>query len=104
MKKRAKKAKADAGRSSKAVDLQELRRKLAARVANRAPEMVTAVIEEVMKGEHQPMKYLFEMIGLYPEREMENSGGDALAKTLLQRLHFPEDSLEKSEEEEVASS
>lgn len=110
MKKQAKGRKASVkasapGRGAKAANLDEVRRKIALRVANQAPKMVDAAINEVMKGEHQPMKYLFEMIGLYPEREVEKGGQDALAETLLRRLHFPEDSLKESEveEEEEAS-
>lgn len=38
------------------------------------------------------MKYLFEMIGLYPgPSEAEPQGEDSLARTLLRRLGMPED-------------
>ena len=37
------------------------------------------------------MKYLFEMIGLYPATEQEAPlGEESLARTLLQRLSLPE--------------
>lgn len=91
-KRSAKKGSASRG-SGKTVNLEELRRKLACRVAERAPEMVNATIAEVMKGEYQPMKYLFEMIGLYPAgTEEERPEKDSLAQTLLRRLNLPEES------------
>jgi hypothetical protein len=38
------------------------------------------------------MKFLFEMIGLYPASQVEEKeGGNVLAETLLRRLHLPEE-------------
>lgn len=55
--------------------------------------MVESTIEEVHKGHFAAMKYLFEMIGLFPvagveEKPEENS----LAKVLLRRLGLAEES------------
>lgn len=35
------------------------------------------------------MKYLFEMIGLYPETTREETGEDSLTRILLRRLGLP---------------
>jgi hypothetical protein len=78
--------------AAKNVNLTDLRQKLAGQVAHNAPEMVDAAIGEVMKGQHQPMKFLFEMIGLYPASQAEEKeNGNVLAETLLRRLHLPEE-------------
>ena len=50
-------------------------------------------MEEVGKGHYLGMKYLFELIGLYPGTSA-NDGPveDSLAATLLRRLGIPESS------------
>lgn len=53
--------------------------------------MVEDTIEEVGKGHYLGMKYLFEMIGLYPATAEDDSPiQDSLAATLLRRLGLPE--------------
>jgi hypothetical protein len=75
----------------KASDLGSLRQKISNVVAGDALEMVNDVIAEVHKGQHTPMKYLFELIGLYPaSAEDEGPVDDSLVQTLLRRLGFPE--------------
>jgi hypothetical protein len=54
--------------------------------------MVEITIDEVNKGHYLAMKYLFEMIGLCPTTAPEGVvQEDSLAKTLLRRLNFPEE-------------
>ncbi len=54
--------------------------------------MVWSTIEEANKGHYAAMKYLFEMIGLFPATGAEQAPEDnSLAKTLLRRLGFPEE-------------
>jgi hypothetical protein len=80
-----------AGGSKKPADLETVRQKIAAVVAGDALDMVNDMIAEVHKGQHTPMKYLFEMIGLYPAAaDEEASVDDSLIQTLLRRLGFPE--------------
>jgi len=81
-----------AARSRKTpTDLNSLRQKISNMVAGDAVEMVNDVIAEVHKGQHTPMKYLFELIGLYPSAgEEEGPLDDSLVETLLRRLGFPE--------------
>lgn len=48
-------------------------------------------MEEVTKGHYLGMKYLFEMIGLYPATAAEGTHSqDSLAAVLLRRLGLPE--------------
>ena len=62
-------------------------------VGAQALSMVETTIGEVDKGHYVAMKYLFELIGLYPGgAEQESSGESVLAKTLLRRLNLPEES------------
>lgn len=56
-----------------------------------ALEMVPTTIEEVGKGHYLGMKYLFELVGLYPATSTDGeSGSDSMAVTLLRRLGLPE--------------
>lgn len=78
-----------AGRSlRKPVDLAAVRDQIRNQVGNAAPGMVDSGIEEANKGHYAAMKFLFELVGLYPmaEGEEQGEGGDGLAKTLLGRL------------------
>ena len=60
--------------------------------------MVEITISEVDKGHYAAMKYLFEMIGLYPAAAQEEpQGEDSLARTLLRRLGLPEEPLLEAE-------
>ena len=53
-----------------------------------------SAIDEADKGHFPAMKYLFEMIGLYPATMEEGTlEEESLAKTLLQRLGVPEEPL-----------
>src|SRR5262249_29381149 len=79
--------------NGKPVDLDRLRREIANLVGGRAVSMVGTTIDEVDKGHYAAMKYLFELIGLYPgnsEAAVAEDDG-VLAKTLLRRLGLPEE-------------
>jgi hypothetical protein len=74
-----------------ATDLAEVRRQITDLVRNGAIEMVETTIDQVGKGHYLGMKYLFEMIGLYPEVSANEAvWHDSLAATLLRRLGIPE--------------
>jgi hypothetical protein len=69
------------------VDLTVLRRQIADLVGNQALGLVETTITEANKGHYAAMKYLFEMIGLYPATAEEvPEVEDSLARTLLQRM------------------
>jgi hypothetical protein len=60
-------------------------------VGNGAVGMVEATIEEVGNGRYLGMKYLFEMIGLYPASLTDDAPvPDSLAAMLLRRLGLPD--------------
>ena len=76
----------------KAADLGAIREQITNLVGNEAVGMVETTIAEVEKGHYLALKYLFEMIGLYPAAGAEEGPGeDSMARTLLRRLGFPED-------------
>lgn len=78
-------------------DLAEIRRQIADLVGNGAVGMVETTMEEVGKGHYLGMKYLFEMIGLYPATGTEDaSKQDSMAAILLRRLGLPETPMAES--------
>ncbi|HZQ17177.1 MAG TPA: hypothetical protein VFA90_00535 [Terriglobales bacterium] len=78
--------------ASPPLELGDLRRKITELVAQNAVPMVQQAIDAVREeGQYQAMKYLFEMIGLYPAAaESEAGGEDSLARVLLAQLGLPE--------------
>jgi hypothetical protein len=63
-------------------------------VCANAVEMVQTTVERVKKGQHQAMKYLFEMIGLFPATAVPDvPQEDSLAGMLLSRLGVEEETL-----------
>jgi|SRR5271166_1916726 len=74
-----------------AVDLALLREKITNLVATNAVTMVDTTIEQVKAGHYQALKYLFEMIGLFPAVTESESEEDSLAKTLLKHLGLLEE-------------
>jgi hypothetical protein len=85
--------------ASPPLDLGDLRRKITELVAQNAVPMVQQAIDAVREdGQYQAIKYLFEMIGLYPAIAKEEPGQeDSLARILLAQLGLPE--FAKSDEE-----
>ena len=71
----------------KPLDLAEVRQNIAVIVTHAAPQLTEAVVEEGLKGQLAPVKYLFEMAGLFPAPDAQPSPEqDSFAKTLLDRL------------------
>ena len=73
------------------VDLVALRQRITNLVVDEAVEMVTTTIAQVNDGHFQAMKYLFEMVGLYPAAAPQEGTQDSLARTLLSRLGLLEE-------------
>jgi hypothetical protein len=69
-------------------DLADLRQRITGMVAQNAVAMVQCAIDAVQEeGQYQAIKYLFEMIGLYPVAPgSEDIKPDSLTETLLKRL------------------
>jgi hypothetical protein len=86
------------------VDLAEIREQIVKLVGNDAVGMVETTIEEVGKGHYLGMKYLFEVIGLYPATATdEGTVRESMAAILLRRLGVaevppPEQSVTKDSE------
>ncbi len=74
-----------------AEELLQLRRKITELVARNSVHMVQQAIDAVREeGQYQAMKYLFEMVGLYPAMALEDSEAqDSLAQLLLDQLGLP---------------
>jgi hypothetical protein len=70
------------------VDLGRIREEIKNQVGNAAESMVASGIEEANKGHYAAMRFLFELVGLYPAAEGAEEGiaEDGLAKTLFSRL------------------
>jgi len=73
-------------------DLSALRLQVTELVARNAVSMVQQAIDAVKdEGQYQAIKYLFEMIGLYPATSSDDAPvQDSLAATLLRRLGLGE--------------
>lgn len=74
-------------------DLSALRRRITELVARNAVAMVQQAIDAVKEeGQYQAIKYLFEMIGLYPAVAVdEDEAQSSLAQTLLDQLGLDAD-------------
>jgi hypothetical protein len=73
------------------MDLAEIRRQITDLVGKGAVGMVEATMDEVGKGHSLGMKYLFEMIGLYPATSPGDAPvEDSLAAILLRTPGIPE--------------
>jgi hypothetical protein len=76
----------------KSVDIASIRQAMMRLVAHQAGNMVKAVIEEAKKGHSIALKYLFEMIGLYPatlESEQNEKREMSLAELFCRELGLP---------------
>jgi DNA replication protein DnaD len=89
------KGKTSKGKTStggKSVDIAGVRQAMTRLVALEADEMVQAVIDEAKKGHSVALKYLFEMIGLYPatlESEQSEKREMSLAELFCRELGLP---------------
>lgn len=69
------------------VEIPDVREKIIKIVGNEAPEMVRFMVAAVRKGHYLAMKYLFEMVGLFPATASADADcGESLTKTLMRNL------------------
>lgn len=78
--------------SEAASTLPQLREQIISLVSRNAIAMVQCAIDGVMEeGQYQAIKYLFEMVGIYPATAGENdTPEDTLSKVLLRQLGLDE--------------
>lgn len=77
------------------LDLASLRARVTELVARNAIAMVQCAIDGVKEeGQYQAIKYLFEMVGLYPAPAgTEGNADETFAQILLQRLGLEEQAI-----------
>ncbi len=86
-------------------DLAALRRQISDLVARNAVCMVQQAIDAVGDGQYQAIKYLFEMVGLYPAAAQdESSVQESLARILLQRLGLSEGASAEQDDQNFTAS
>jgi hypothetical protein len=72
-------------------DFAALRQQIRNQVGIEALGMVESTIDAVNNGQYAALKYLFEMVGLFPnDVQSESQQQDILAPTLLRALGLPE--------------
>ena len=90
--KRARKKTASKKTKSVPVNIQALRERVRTVVAEKLDDMTEAVADEAAKGHVTQLKYLFEVVGLYPAVEGTSPApedSNDLAKKLLDSFQFP---------------
>jgi hypothetical protein len=74
------------------VNVPEIRERVRQLIAAKVEKMVDANAEEAGKGHLAQLKFLFEVLGLYPgtgQEEPETEDSNDLARVLLNRFEFP---------------
>ena len=88
--------------SKKELDPAQVRKEISEIVKAEASEVAVAVLDKAKHGELAPVKYLWELAGVYPavkDGEHATEEEDCLAKTLLARIDAPKKPAEKDEDE-----
>jgi len=93
--------KKSSGEDKKPATLAEVRQEITDLVSNGAADMAQAVLDEGMKGQLAPVKYLFEVSGLYPAAEGTEAKPEqnSLANFLLNKLGIPVQAVVAEEDE-----
>jgi hypothetical protein len=75
------------------VEIAQVREQIKRLVGHQAPQMVRTMIAGVEKGNYLAMKYLFEMVGIYPATiPAEPESQDSFAKILFRNLGIEDES------------
>jgi hypothetical protein len=84
------------------VDLAEVRKDISNIVGSHAADLARAVMEAGKTGQLAPVKYLFEVTGLYPATESSENKPDkeSLAHTLMRNLKLPESPIVNEDDNE----
>ena len=80
----------------------EVRKEISSIVGTNAAALTRAVMGEGLKGQLPPVKYLFEVTGLYPATESTETKPDkeSLAHTLMRNLKLPESPIVNEDDNE----
>jgi len=77
-------------------DVPKVRKEIKNGVINHAKHMVELLIENAGKGQYQALKYLFEMVGLFPFEEQKDGVRQTFfSQFLLEHLGIDQATLEK---------
>jgi hypothetical protein len=82
---------------------EDVRKKVTRLVKSQARKMAQAVIGRGMAGDVAPVKYLFEVSGVFPPLAQGTEGSpreDSLAETLLHRLNIPIEPVKTDDDDE----
>jgi hypothetical protein len=84
------------------IDLAEVRKDISNIVGSHAADLARAVMESGKTGQLAPVKYLFEVTGLYPAMECSETKPDkeSLAHTLMRNLKLPESPIVNEDDNE----
>jgi hypothetical protein len=84
------------------IDLAEVRKDISNIVGSHAADLARAVMESGKTGQLAPVKYLFEVTGLYPATESIETKPDkeSLAHTLMRNLKLPESPIVNEDDNE----
>jgi hypothetical protein len=75
------------GEAGESLTIDALRPQITKLVANAALDMVSTTIKQVKEGQYQALKYLFEIVGLFPAVSTEETPqDDSLGAVLMSRL------------------
>ena len=86
----------------KAVSFDVLRPEIQAEVTSNAVDIVRAIIQQAKDGQYQAMKYLFELIGLYPANsDEETPREESLHGILLKSLEARKRAAEQGEDGQI---
>jgi hypothetical protein len=88
------------------VDLAEVRKNITNIVGANATALTQAVVDVGLTGQLVPVKYLFEVSGLYPASESSQAKPDqeSLAHVLMRGLRLPESPVVNEDDEDVVAS
>ena len=91
------------GEDAKPVDRAAVRQQITNVISQQAVEMVKLTIEQIKAGNYQPMKYLFEIAGLFPAAEVEGHTPqeDLMLKNVRKILRMSEERAAKLANEDV---
>lgn len=94
---------APSGKAMTAEEVQVVRTKVANVITKGAVQITERMVQSLQEGgsgtNATSMKFLWELAGLFPNEPAESEEQESLAKILMQRLGFSEDTMPKGDED-----